>query len=168
MPILPRPASPRSAFEDLRNYLFERRAHKWPLLGLSVAITWVIIWAFLVDANTNTMPRRNQIFYVQSWAADRSDTAVILQQKLDLAERELLLRKKQGEMQKVADAFGVEWRDEAKRNDARRAEALKYWNAELDRRLARAQAKERQAGGAGDAPSSVAAPIGPPASAKTE
>jgi uncharacterized protein with von Willebrand factor type A (vWA) domain len=150
MPILPRPASPRSAFEDLRGYLFERRAHKWPLLGLSAAITWVIIWAFLVDANTNTMPKRNQIFYVQSWKADRSDTAVILQQKLDLAERELLLRKKQKEMQKVADTFKIPWRDEA----------------ELDRRLAAAQAKEQQAGGVTDMPRSVSASMVPPASAK--
>lgn len=142
MSILPRPVSPRSAFGDLWGYLSRRHPHRWPFLGLSAAITWVIIWAFVIDANTNTMPRQNQITYFKSWDADRTDAAVIMQQKLDLAEHEMRLRAKQKEMRKIADDFGIPWEEEAKRNDARRAEALKYWNAELDRRLAKAEAAE--------------------------
>src|SRR3546814_12937909 len=63
MAIFPRPVSPKSAMSDLWSYFRENRPHKWPLLGLSVAFTWVIIWAFIVDANTNTLPTRNQLFY---------------------------------------------------------------------------------------------------------
>lgn len=143
MAIFPRPVSPRSAAGDLWSYLTERRAHKWPLLGLSMAFTWLIVWAFLVDANTNTMPTRNKIIYFESWDASRSDAAIILQQKLDLAEREARLREKQQDMQKVADMFGIEWRDEARRNDARRSEALKVLNADLDRRFLMAKAEEK-------------------------
>jgi hypothetical protein len=141
MPILPRPVSPRSAASDLLDYLLAHRAHKWPLLGLSAAMTWIIIWAFIVDANINTTPRRNQIIYIQNWDANRSDAAIIMQQKLDLAEYEVRLREQQSKMQKVADVFGVEWREDAARASAERAIALKQINARLDERLARAKKK---------------------------
>lgn len=141
MAIFPRPASPKSAAGDLWGYLLEKRAHRWPLLGVSAALTWVIIWVFMIDANTNTMPKQNQIMYFQNWRADRSDVAVILQQKADLAARVKALHAKQKEMQKVADVFGIEWREDAKRNAAREAEAVRYLNAQLDKKLAEAQAK---------------------------
>lgn len=159
MAIFPRPVSPRSAAGDLWAYLIEKRPHKWPLLGVSMALTGLIIWAFIVDANTNTMPTRNKITYFQSWDSTRSDAQVILQQKIDLAEREVALRRKQEGMQKLADMFGIEWREEAARNDRRRAEALKYLNADLDKKLAAARAKGAAAGEATSAPSTA-----PPAS----
>lgn len=142
MAIFPRPVSPKSALGDFWSYFIEQRAHKWPLLGLSLALTWIIIWAFLIDGRTNIMPRQNQIIYVRNWDANRSDADIILQQKLDLARREVALRKKQKEMQKVADIFGIEWRDEEARNTARREKALKIINAQLDARLAQAEAAE--------------------------
>ncbi|MEZ5655314.1 MAG: hypothetical protein R3E04_05425 [Sphingobium sp.] len=142
MAIFPRPVSPRSAAGDLWSYLTEHRSHKWPLLGVSIALTWIIVWAFLVDANTNTMPRQNKITYFQSWNGDRADSAIILQQMRDLERREEALRKKQKEMQKLADTFGIEWRKDAERNDKRRAEALTYIRAMLEKRLADARAKE--------------------------
>ena len=147
MAIFPRPSSPRSAGADLWDYLTQKRSHKWPLLGLSVALTWLIVWAFLVDSNTNTMPTRNKIVYFNNWRSDRSDVAVILQQKIDMARREKALRQKQKEMQRLADTFGIEWREEARRNDARQAEALRQINAMLDKRLAEAMARQEQAGG---------------------
>lgn len=147
MAIFPRPVSPKSALGDLWGYFRQQRPHKWPLLGLSAAITWVIVWTFVVDANTNTMPTRNKIIYVQSWDANRSDAAIILQQKIDLAKREAALQKKQKEMQGIADVFGIDWREEEARNTARRKQALKAINAQLDDRLAKAE----QAQGAGGA-----------------
>ncbi|HKT75557.1 MAG TPA: hypothetical protein VJQ78_02420 [Sphingobium sp.] len=143
MAIFPRPVSPKSALGDLWSYLRQNRPHKWPLLGLSVAITWVIIWVFVVDANTNTMPTRNKIIYVESWDANRSDAAVILQQKIDLAKREAALQKEQKRMQGWADEFGIDWRADEARNSARRKEALKAINAQLDARLAKAEAAEK-------------------------
>jgi len=163
MAIFPRPVSPRSAAGDLWAYLIEKRPHKWPLLGVSMALTGLIIWAFIVDANTNTMPTRNKITYFQSWDSTRSDAQVILQQKIDLAEREVALRRKQEGMQKLADMFGIEWREEAARNDRRRAEALKYLNAELDKKLAAARAGGSAAKKDGAAEAS-GLPAAPPAS----
>ena len=145
MAIFPRPVSPRSALGDMWSYFRENRPHKWPLLGLSMAITWVIMWVFMVDANTNTMPTRNKIIYVQSWDASRSDAAIILQQKIDLAKSEAALQKRQKQMQGWADSFGIDWRTEEARNSARRKEALKQINAQLDSRLAKAEAAEKAA-----------------------
>ena len=108
-----------------------------------MAITWVIICVFVVDANTNTMPTRNKIIYVESWDANRSDAAVILQQKIDLAKREAALQKEQKRMQGWADEFGIDWRADEARNSARRKEALKAINAQLDARLAKAEAAEK-------------------------
>lgn len=151
MAIFPRPVSPKSALSDLWSYFGKDRPHKWPLLGLSVAFTWVIIWAFIVDANTNTMPTRNKIIYVESWDANRSDAAIILQQKIDLAKSEVALAQQQKRMQGFADAFGIEWKEEAARNGARHREALKYVNAQLDARLAKAEAEEQHPAGANQA-----------------
>ncbi|MEJ7934240.1 hypothetical protein WG907_08245 [Sphingobium sp. AN558] len=145
MAFFPRPVSPKSALSDFWSYFSASRAHKWPLLGLSMAITYVIVWAFVIDANTNTMPTQNQIFYVESWDVHRPDAAIILQQKMDLAKRESILAKKQQDMQHVADLFGIDWRTDEARNTARRKEALKQINALLDARLVKAEAGEKPA-----------------------
>jgi hypothetical protein len=145
MAIFPRPVSPRSALGDMWSYFRMPRPHKWPLLGLSAAITYVIVWAFVVDANTNTMPTRNQIIYVKNWDPKQTDAAIILQQKMDLARNEVALQQHQKDMQKMADMFGIEWKSEEARNTARRKEALKMINAQLDARLAKAEAEEKQA-----------------------
>lgn len=143
MAIFPRPVSPKSALGDFWGYFRQQRRHKWPLLGLSVAFTWVIVWTFVIDANTNTMPTRNKIIYVQSWDANRSDAAIILQQKIDFAKRESALVKQQQKMQGYADAFGIEWRQEEARNTAKRKEAVKAIDALLDERLAKAETAQK-------------------------
>ncbi|MGD9810270.1 MAG: hypothetical protein AB7U35_02910 [Sphingobium sp.] len=143
MAIFPRPVSPRSAFGDLWGYIAERRSHRWPLLGLSAALTWIIVWGFLIDSNTNTMPRQNKITYFQNWTEDgRSDAAIIAEQKRNLEMRVKRLHEKQRDMQKLADKFGIEWRKDAERNAKREEEALKYLYALLDKRLAEAEARE--------------------------
>lgn len=159
MAIFPRPVSPKNALGDFWGYFRQQRQHKWPLLGLSVALTWVIVWTFVIDANTNTMPTRNKIIYVQSWDANRSDAAIILQQKIDFAKREAALVKQQTKMQGYADAFGIEWRAEEARNTAKRKEAVKQINAMLDQRLAKAEATGTGAPKAGGAtPAGAAQP----------
>jgi hypothetical protein len=152
MAIFPRPVSPRSAFGDLRYYLLEHRAHKWPLLGLSVAMTWLLIWAFLIDSKRDDTRKQNEIIYIENDVGNRSDAAIILQQKMELARREVLLQKKQQEFQRLADKFGIDWRTDEARNTARRKEALKQINAALDARLAKAEAEERAGKASGGRP----------------
>jgi len=145
MSIFPKPVSPKSALGDFWTYFSEKRAHKWPLLGLAMSITWVIVWVFLLDSKTNTAPRQNKIMYVQSWDANRPDAVIIAKQKADIAKGEMLLEKNQKDMQKVADMVGIEWREEEARNRARRQKALKAINEMLDKRLEKAKASETAA-----------------------
>lgn len=163
MKILPRPVAPKSALHDLWTLLAEKRAHKWPLLGLSAAMTWLIVWAFIIDGQTNIMPRQNKIIYFQSWDKSRPDSEIIREQISELAAREKALVGKQQEMQAWADRFGIEWREEKARNDARRAEALRQINAMLEKRLADALAREaaQAAGGAASPPAAAASAKAP-------
>lgn len=142
MAILPRPVSPKRAWADLRDYLAEGRRHKFLFLALAIAATWAIVWAFLLDSKTNTMPGR-QIIYVQDWTADRSDADIIAQQKKDLLNREAAIKRKQQDFRKVADRFGIEWRKEAALGDKREKEAVAAVMERLDKMETEAQAKER-------------------------
>lgn len=141
MPILPRPVSPKSAFADLREFLAGRRPHKWPLLGLSAALTGLIIWAFYLDARV-PVSNEKEIIYVESWMADRKDSDILKRQKADLAAYEVLLEKKQREFQSVADRFGIDWKEEEARNRARRLAVIAAVNKRLDARIAEAEARE--------------------------
>lgn len=144
MAILPRPVSPRNALADLWELLAGERAHKWPLLALSMTLTGLIIWAFYVDATPNVV-REKEIIYVESWMSNRQDSDVIRKQKADLARYEGLLEAKQKEFQSVADQFGIDWQEDAARNKARRAEVIAAINKQLDERLAAALAREAEA-----------------------
>lgn len=164
MAIFPKPVSPRSAAGDLWSYLVEKRSHKWTLLGLSVAITWVMVWVFAIDTRGLGVRKQNEIIWFQNLDRDKpTDVQIILQQKRDLIASEEKLRTEQKDMQKLADRFGIDWRADKDRNDARRAEALKAINAQLDKRLAEAMAKEAAADRAAKpaAPPRAAAPAHP-------
>jgi hypothetical protein len=140
MSILPRPVTPKSALADLRSMLTGPLPHKWPLLGLSVAVTWVIMYGFYLDAKP--APVGPQIMYVESWMADRKDSDILKKQKADLAQYEVALEKKQHEFQSVADKFGIEWKNEEVRNRVRRKEVIAAINKQLDQRIAKAEADE--------------------------
>lgn len=151
MRIIPRPVSPRSALADLKDVLVQPRAHKWPLLALSIALTGVIMWAFEYDSLT--LKPGTEIIYVESWMADRKDSMILERQKADLAQYESALTKKQREYQNVADTFGVEWRADAARNKAQREAVIAAVNKQLDQRIARAKAREAADGHPAAAPS---------------
>ena len=144
MQILPRPSSPRSAFSDLMLMFSKDRPHRWGLLGLSMAMTSVMLWAFYVDSKSP--PKEREIFYVESWMSDRRDSDIIRQQKIDLARYEEALLEKQKEFQHVADLAGIDWRADAARNRVERAAIVAAMQKQLDERLAAALAREAAAG----------------------
>lgn len=140
MAIFPRPVTPRSALADLKDFLTGERPHKWPLLGLSVALTGVILYGFYLDSRTPPKPR--EIIYVESWMADRKDSTVIAEQKKDLANYENALQKKQHEFQHVADMLGIDWREDEARSKAQREAVIAAVQKRLDQRLAEAKRRE--------------------------
>lgn len=68
---LPRPASPRALWADLKAFLGDRPKHQWIALGLALVIPFTIFIVFMFDIR-NAHKVTPTIIYVQSWPADRS------------------------------------------------------------------------------------------------
>jgi hypothetical protein len=68
---LPRPASPRALWRDIRELAGQRGSHQLVALFLALAIPLAIAVAFIFDTkDAHKVPP--QIIYVESWRADRS------------------------------------------------------------------------------------------------
>ena len=68
---LPRPASPRALWKDLKDFAGQRRPHQLLAAVLALAIPTIIVVTFVFDAaDAEDVPE--QIIYVESWSADRS------------------------------------------------------------------------------------------------
>jgi hypothetical protein len=97
---LPRPASPRVLWADLRAFASERRPHHWVAMALAVMMPVAIVVIFAIDGRTNIAPGA-QIIYVESYPANRSDAEIIADQKKDQAAREARLKERQRQWQKL-------------------------------------------------------------------
>lgn len=89
--------SPLKAVRDLRAYLARRKPYELWFMGLALAITAGIWFAFLHDSQFEK-PYKPNIIYVENWPITRSDKEIIDQQKIDQAKRaaqEAELEKKQ-------------------------------------------------------------------------
>lgn len=101
---LPRPASPRALWADIRAFTSERRPYHWVALALAIAIPLGIVVIFVLDGRTNIMPGP-QIIYVESWPANRSDEQIKAEQKIDQAARDKAKKERQAEFQRIDDAL---------------------------------------------------------------
>ena len=103
---LPRPASPRAAIIDLRNFL--RRRSREQLIGAALALlaTSIIVIEFLVDSKINTAPPP-QIVYVDNWPANRTDAEIVADQKKDQAAKEAAQKERQRQFQRIENQLGI-------------------------------------------------------------
>jgi hypothetical protein len=99
---LPRPASPRALWADLRAFTSERRPHQWVAAALAVAIPIGILVLFVLDGRTNILPGP-QLIYVESWPANRSDAEIKAQQKIDQAARDKANKERQAQFKRLDD-----------------------------------------------------------------
>ncbi len=106
MPWFPRPASPRAAFADLRNFMRQRSREQVIGAALAVLVTTIIVIEFLVDSKINTAPPP-QIIYVEQWNSTRTDAEIIAEQKKDQAEREAAMKARQEQFKKLENRFGL-------------------------------------------------------------
>jgi hypothetical protein len=97
---LPRPASPRVLWNDIRAFTAQRPRHQWGAALLAVLIPTGIVIAFYADGQTNIVPRQT-IYYVDSWPADRSDEEIIAKQKADLEARREYEARRRAEFQRL-------------------------------------------------------------------
>jgi hypothetical protein len=99
---LPRPATPRALWKDMREFWRQRPRHQWVAALLALLIPAGILVAFHYDAQTNILPGE-QVIYVDSWSVDRSDAEIIAKQEADLKQREEWERERQRQFKSLDD-----------------------------------------------------------------
>jgi hypothetical protein len=99
---LPRPASPRTLWNDLRAFWRDRPRHQWVAAFLALLIPFGIVVAFYFDTRTNIVPRE-QIQFLDSWPASRTDEQIRAKQKADAIVLEARRRERQREFQRLDD-----------------------------------------------------------------
>lgn len=101
---LPRPASPRALWADLRAFWRERPRHQWAAAALAVMMPIGIVTAFYIDGQTRLTPVRT-IYYIESWPATRSDAEIKAKQQADLAERRAHEQRRRREFQRLDESL---------------------------------------------------------------
>ena len=104
---LPRPASPRALLADFRAFTRERSRAQWVAAVLAIAMPAIIIVGFIVDARTNIMPGE-QLIYVDSWSANRSDAEIAAAQKVRQEQVEAAKAERQRQYQELEKRLGME------------------------------------------------------------
>ena len=97
---LPRPASPRALWTDLKSFARERPRHQWIAVFLAILMPVLIVWLFVVDGKTNIAPGP-QLIYAESWSADRTDEEIKADQVKHQAEREAKQKERQRQFKKL-------------------------------------------------------------------
>jgi hypothetical protein len=105
MAIIPRPASPKALWQDIRAFVAQRQRHEILLGLLSITITATIVFVFLIDSRIKPAPP--EPLFVQSWPENRTDAEIIAQQKIDQAKKDRQAAKRQAEFQRLADRLGI-------------------------------------------------------------
>ena len=104
---LPRPASPRALWSDLRAFAQQRTRHQMIAACFAIAMPIVIVVGFYFDGKTNIMPGE-QLIYVENWPANRSDEEIKAQQKIDQERKEKALAERQRQYKKLEKRLGME------------------------------------------------------------
>lgn len=97
---LPRPSSPRVVWNDLRAFMAERRGHQWVAATLAVAIPMAILVGFYVESYIDAQPRPN-LYYVNSWPADRSDAEIKASQEAAVARQREVAAERRRQFQRL-------------------------------------------------------------------
>ena len=97
---LPRPATPRALVEDLRNFWQNRPRGQWIAAALAFSITTTIVVIFLIDSRSLAQPRE-QVMFLNSWPASRTDEQIRAQQRADQIERTRAERARQQEFRRI-------------------------------------------------------------------
>lgn len=101
---LPRPASPKALWQDLKAVLGSRSPHQLVAATLAVAIPVGIFTVFALDrVDAGRTPP--QIIYVESWPADRPMEATIAKQQEDERRRQEWEKQRRESFQRLDDSL---------------------------------------------------------------
>lgn len=73
---------PRSAWADLRYFMWHEQPYRWVFLLASILLTGLTLMAFWADSRFEPEYKR-EIIYVEQWPLSRTDKQIIAQQKVD-------------------------------------------------------------------------------------
>lgn len=103
---LPRPASPRALWRDIKAFAGNRRPHHWIALALAVIIPAAIIFSFSYHVSDRTRPRP-KLIYVESWNANRTMEESKADVEKRAAQREEAMEARRKEFQALQDKLGL-------------------------------------------------------------
>ena len=104
---LPRPAHPRVLLQDLRAFAAQRSRHQWIAAFFAVTMPAAILVVFYLDGRTNIMPGE-QVIFVDSWAAARSDQEIKAAQQVRQREREKAEAERQRQWRDLGERLGMD------------------------------------------------------------
>ena len=119
MAFFPKPARPRTAWEDIKSFAGRRDRHHWIALIGAIAMPARIIYLFWLDGRTNIYSEEPVLIYAESWPLTRGAEEIRARQvELALEENERRALKRE-QFQRLAERLGVEYdREEAARQQA--------------------------------------------------
>jgi len=82
-----RPSGPRALWKDLASFWRSRPRGQWVAAVLALSATSAIVLGFYLDSRS-LQQTREQVIFVDSWPATRSDAEIRAKQKADRAELE--------------------------------------------------------------------------------
>ena len=86
----------------MRAFWQNRPRHQWLAAVLALLIPAGILVVFYYDAQINILPGE-QVIYLESWPADRSDEEIVAKQEADLRLREEWERERQQQFKNLDD-----------------------------------------------------------------
>ena len=86
----------------MRDFWRDRPRHQWLAALLALLIPAGILVVFYYDAQINILPGE-QVIYLESWPADRSDEEIVAKQEADLKQREEWERERQRQFKNLDD-----------------------------------------------------------------
>ena len=92
---------------DLRAFAAQRSRHQWIALFFAIAMPLAILSVFAIDAKTNIMPGE-QVVFVESWSAARTDEEIKAAQELRQRERERQQAERQREWRELGNRLGID------------------------------------------------------------
>ena len=103
---LPRPASPRVLWEDLRAFARERSRYQWVSLVGALVMPVALLWLFVLDSESIEQPAATVVF-VDSWSAARNDEEIKAAQTIRQREREKQDEERRQAWKRLGDRTGV-------------------------------------------------------------
>lgn len=101
---LPRPASPRFLWADMKAFWRERPRHQWVAALLALMVPLGIILVFYIDSGTNLTPRQTTT-KLEIWRADRSDEQIKADQQRRQAEQDRRANERREQFRKMDDSL---------------------------------------------------------------